>query len=157
MDITRKESSDPPLLETRKPLFTHPTPHPALSRESERWFNFHTGSPCAPACQMWQITCVGVWVWSSVHWVRADSSSSFNLSLMDLEPGTEGISFYHWNTHPTLSINPEIEGEPAVGQVNPAARWLVEHDTFQWTCLTESVSRWLKFEMIKILSTFTFS
>lgn len=29
------------------PPFTHPTPHQALSGESERWFNFHTGSPHA--------------------------------------------------------------------------------------------------------------
>lgn len=75
------------------PSFAHPIPHQTLSRESERWFNFHTGSPHALGCQMWQITCVGILVWSSVHWVRADSSSSFNLSQMDLEPGAKGLKF----------------------------------------------------------------
>lgn len=94
MDIIRKESLWP-LLSWRpeSPPFAHPTPHQALSRESERWCNFHTGSPHALDCQLWQITRVGILVWSSVHWVQADSSSSFNLSQMDLEPGTKGLKF----------------------------------------------------------------
>lgn len=75
------------------PPFTHPFPHQVLSRESERWFNFHSGSPPALGSQMWQITCVGILVWRSVQWVRVDSSSSFNLSQMDLEPGANGLSF----------------------------------------------------------------
>lgn len=90
---SEKKASDPPQLETRGPSFAHPTPHQTLSRESERWFNFHTGSPHALGCQMRQITYVGILVWSSVHWVQADSSSSFNLSQMDLEPGAKGLKF----------------------------------------------------------------
>lgn len=90
------------------PPFTHPTPHQALSRESERWFNFHTGSPHTLGCQMWQITCVGTLVWSSVHWVWADSSSSFNLSQKDLEPGAKGLNFCHLNTH--LTYKPLNQG-----------------------------------------------
>lgn len=58
----------------------------------------------ALGCQMWQITYVGILVWSSIHWVWADSSSSFNLSQMDLEPGAKAWNFPHWNTHLTYKL-----------------------------------------------------
>lgn len=95
----------------QKALLLLPTPHQALSRESERWLNFHTGSPHALGCQMWQITRVGILVWSSVHWVWADSSSSFNLSQKDLAPGAKGLNFCYWNVH--LTYKPLKQGRPS--------------------------------------------
>lgn len=95
--VCRRTSSEkspwPSSAGTQRALLCSSHSHQALSTESERWFNFHTGSPHALGCQMWQITCVGILVWSSVHWVQADSSSSFNLSQMDLEPGAKGLKF----------------------------------------------------------------
>lgn len=71
-----------------------------LRGESEGWFNFHPGSPHAWGPQMWQMTRVGILVWSPVCWVWLDVSSSFNLSRMDLGPGAEGLNSHYQNLHP---------------------------------------------------------
>lgn len=97
---SEKQASDPPQLETRKPSFYSYDSTSSLEQRKWKMIQF-PGSAHALGCQTWQITCVSILVWSSVHWVQTDSSSSFNLSQMDLVPGAKRLYFHHWNTHLT--------------------------------------------------------
>lgn len=76
-------------------------------------------------------------VWSSVCWVWLDSSISFNLSQMDLEPGAEGLNSHYRNPHP--AYKPFSQGNQLLAKRIPPPDGLWKLRPYKRTGLKEFI------------------
>lgn len=97
-------------------------------------------TPCLGLPDVTDYTC-GHLVWSSVCWVWLDSSISFNLSQMDLEPGAESLNSHYRNPHP--AYKPFSQGNQLLAKRTPPPDGLWKLRPYKRTGLKECIlSNW---------------